>query len=686
MKQSKLGLFGILFGLFLMASCGDDDSTPEPLNAAPIFGGDFFTISESVIDGAAIGMLSATDAEGDAITFSITAGNPAGNPFSIDGNNLVVSSASALNFDGANIELTVQASDGTNDVTGIVGIALDATANMAPAFIGGSFSVVEGTEAGIEIGTLMASEPEGESISFSIQDGNDGDAFALSEAGVLTVATADAINFDAEGFDGSFELTVRVSDGENDVDALVVIAVENDPSDDGAILFEVTLYNSINYLNSIVFNTPDGAETPGPLNVVDASYTIEFQAVPGTLLSFATMSVATNDWFYAPQGGGLALFENGQPVEGDITSRISLYDSGTEEEDPATEQINAPENADNPNGTPDDNPLVRRIRTDVTDEISVNLVYTEATTPETAGTFTLTITNELFDGMNPDGESPIVLSPGVVLLHAQRFALFQTGVEDYDQGLADIAEFGGTSRLDGFYNEMSVNDTPAPLRLSATYSNFSDGVGYTFFPGNDPYYLQGSPVFDNGLEAIAEDGSAVLSQETLAAQGANIVSPTASNGFPVRPGESMTWSIVALPGQTFGFATMQISSNDWFIAANNGQGIALFNEDGTPFSGIGNSSNTYLYDAGTEVDQPIGLGVDQPGRQAGPNTGDADADVNVRRVGAMTPAQFGLPTVNSGPGVTYGGTYFVDGQMIQSHDPRGGYNMCIIEVRPIRAM
>jgi hypothetical protein len=41
---------------------------------------------------------------------------------------------------------------------------------------------------------------------------------------------------------------------------------------------------------------------------------------PGDRLSFATMFVQSNDKFYAPAGGGLALFDaNGHPVSGDLT-------------------------------------------------------------------------------------------------------------------------------------------------------------------------------------------------------------------------------------------------------------------------------------------------------------------------------------------------------------------------------
>ncbi|MEZ5831445.1 MAG: spondin domain-containing protein [Dongiaceae bacterium] len=54
-------------------------------------------------------------------------------------------------------------------------------------------------------------------------------------------------------------------------------------------------------------------------------------AKPGDRLSFATMFVQSNDKFYAPAGGSLALFDaNGDPISGDLTTFIRLFDAGTE--------------------------------------------------------------------------------------------------------------------------------------------------------------------------------------------------------------------------------------------------------------------------------------------------------------------------------------------------------------------
>ena len=43
------------------------------------------------------------------------------------------------------------------------------------------------------------------------------------------------------------------------------------------------------------------------------------------------MFVQSNDKFYAPKGGSLALFDkDGKPISGDLTAAIRLFDAGTE--------------------------------------------------------------------------------------------------------------------------------------------------------------------------------------------------------------------------------------------------------------------------------------------------------------------------------------------------------------------
>ncbi len=88
---------------------------------------------------------------------------------------------------------------------------------------------------------------------------------------------------------------------------------------------------------------------------------------------------------------------------------------------------------------------------------------------------------------------------------------------------------------------------------------------------------------------------------------------------PALPGGGYEFVILANEGDTLTFATMLAQSNDLFFAPDE-HGITLFDEDGYAISGEV-SDQIDLWDAGTEVNQPIGEGDEQAPRQTGPNTG-----------------------------------------------------------------
>ncbi len=104
-----------------------------------------------------------------------------------------------------------------------------------------------------------------------------------------------------------------------------------------------------------VFNTPVGGSSPAPIFPGD-SYSFEFSAEEGDVLSFATMLVQSNDWFIG--ANDIDLFENGTAISGEITSMISLYDSGTEVDEYAGAGNNQPVRQSGANIGVDENGVV----------------------------------------------------------------------------------------------------------------------------------------------------------------------------------------------------------------------------------------------------------------------------------------------------------------------------------------
>lgn len=104
------------------------------------------------------------------------------------------------------------------------------------------------------------------------------------------------------------------------------------------------------------FMGPDGPILSGE------SATFKVIAFDGDRLQFATMFVQSNDWFYAFEGNGLDLFNNGTAISGDVTASVRLYDGGTEEDTaPGTGEYQKPAQAmDEINvGPADDNTMIR---------------------------------------------------------------------------------------------------------------------------------------------------------------------------------------------------------------------------------------------------------------------------------------------------------------------------------------
>jgi hypothetical protein len=139
------------------------------------------------------------------------------------------------------------------------------------------------------------------------------------------------------------------------IDGLEALAEDGDPSTTAA-----SLTSLVSVKTSGVADTPVGAGGPGPATPGE-SYSFTFSAMEGDMLSFATMYVQSNDLFFSPGETGISLFPGGNPVTGDITAQVLLFDAGTEvNEQPGVGPNQAPRQAA-PDTGPDENGTVRAI-------------------------------------------------------------------------------------------------------------------------------------------------------------------------------------------------------------------------------------------------------------------------------------------------------------------------------------
>ena len=103
---------------------------------------------------------------------------------------------------------------------------------------------------------------------------------------------------------------------------------------------------------------PAGAsgDAPGPIGPGGA-YEFLVQAVDGDKLSFVTMFIPSNDWFYTPTDAdnSIDLFVSGQPVTGEIAEGdIAIWDAGTEVDEEPGSGPNQVQRQESPNTGPSD--------------------------------------------------------------------------------------------------------------------------------------------------------------------------------------------------------------------------------------------------------------------------------------------------------------------------------------------
>jgi hypothetical protein len=110
-------------------------------------------------------------------------------------------------------------------------------------------------------------------------------------------------------------------------------------------------------VSSGTFTIPVGDTQAGPA-LPGKAFEFTITAEPGQRLAIATMFGQSNDLFFAPAAGGIPLFSGGKPIEGDITSKLALWDAGTEvNEEPGLGPNQAPRQAAPNTGTSEKRPV-----------------------------------------------------------------------------------------------------------------------------------------------------------------------------------------------------------------------------------------------------------------------------------------------------------------------------------------
>lgn len=309
MYQRLKKLFLFLTIIALTTACGDD----EQPNRAPTISAQSFTTSEAITTADVIGMITASDLDEDNLTFSISEND--NNLFTVtagdattQGGQLSLNSGQNLDFETATTHtIMVRVSDGQLDATAAITITvIDVDENTMPTIVDQEFTVAEDISDATVIGTVTATDAEGDALTFSITT-NSSDLFEVSTAGELSLASGLNLDFETTT---SHTITIQVSDG------------------------------SLTSTATITINVTDVAENTAPA-IADQSFTVAEDIDATTAIGMVTatdvegntitFSITTNDngLFEITTGGELTLV-SGQNLDFETSTSHSITVQATD--------------------------------------------------------------------------------------------------------------------------------------------------------------------------------------------------------------------------------------------------------------------------------------------------------------------------------------------------------------------
>ncbi len=393
--------------------------------------------------------------------------------------------------------------------------------------------------------------------------------------------------------------------------------------------------NTSTYSSVGVDGIPVGATARRPAMPGEA-FEFVIKAKAGDHLSFASMYGQSNDTFVGTNEAGIALYyDSGKAISGDVSDQVSLWDAGTEVNEPLGKGPNqAPRQASPDAGTPE-NGTVQPVAFGGEWPASGADLTKVTLTPLTGDQIMVHFENTTANAPVPSPFSPLAY---VVHTADQTGVFFKTGEKDRGLGLEHVAEAG------------NPEDVAAAVAGSAVMNvGLSPGV-FVIHSADQvaPIFKTGEKDRGQGLEGQAEDGSPVALGDALSKLGfkqTGIFNTAvgAEKAGPLMPGQAFEFTFTAAPGDSLSYAEMFGQSNDLFFATDE-NGIALFSAKGTPVAGTFTGA-IQLWDAGTEVNQEPFVGSDQAARQAAPNTGAAENGV-VQAIYSVTDG-FTYPSVES---------------------------------------
>ncbi len=305
----------------------------EILNRSPVVADATLEVAEDTAIGGLVGFVPAVDPDKDDLDYTVTAGDD--DVFAVDTHGRVTT-LTLLDFETRDgYTLTVEVTDGSYSETSHLDIAVT-NINERPATANVAVTVAEDTTVGTVVTTVDGSDPDDDPVTFAITRGPD-DLFAIDpDDGEISVVAG--LDHEVES---EHTLTVTVSDGSLDAEAIVTIGVDdvNEPpvvtgfdaqvSEDvavGHVLGAVAVYDPEDDMvaHSISAGNDEGLfaiDTVGVITVAGgldhetaSSHVLTVAATDGEFSATATVNVDVTDIYevdpaFDPYDDDGALFE-----------------------------------------------------------------------------------------------------------------------------------------------------------------------------------------------------------------------------------------------------------------------------------------------------------------------------------------------------------------------------------------
>ncbi|PKV50335.1 NHL repeat-containing protein [Aquimarina sp. MAR_2010_214] len=327
-KISKTLIPFAISAVLMFTNCSKDDDTTtiaEPTNNAPKIEAQSFNVSESVADADIFGTVKATDADKDELSFSITANSD--NLFEITKTGaLSLVEGKTLDFETkASHEITVEVTDGKAKASAKITIkVIDVDENMPPVIADQTFSVAENSTSSVVIGTVVATDPDGDTLTYTLANSTG----ALAEFEI----TGNEIKLKSGFLDyevlSSHIVTVTVNDGALTASAQITINV-TDVVETSTITVSTFAGNSSGYVDATGtaarFALPSGCtvDSHGNLFIADGTnHSIRKVTPVGVVTTFAGGSPG-----YTDGTGTAAKFNYPYDIAIDANDNLYIADS-----------------------------------------------------------------------------------------------------------------------------------------------------------------------------------------------------------------------------------------------------------------------------------------------------------------------------------------------------------------------